>query len=80
MSSDSSIQELPEPVLLRLEYPFSVPLWLPIPARNPFVPFIGVPPPGLAPRHLPDVIIQFPEYLCGNIMAVVVCPPLSDRV
>ena len=28
MSSDFSIQELPEPVLLRLEYPFSVPLWL----------------------------------------------------
>lgn len=55
ISFDIYIRELKKFVFLRLEYQFSVSLRLPIFAHD-----------APLPRHLPDVVIQFPELLCSN--------------
>lgn len=61
MSSDIYIREFKKFVFLRLEYQFSVSLRLPIFAHDPPATLVGVSAPAPLPRHLPDVVIQFPE-------------------
>ena len=80
VSSDFCFREPLEFVLLCLEHPFSVSLWLPIPAHDPPASFVGMSTSAPTPCHRPDVVIQFTECLCGNIVAVVVCPASDDRI
>jgi len=63
-----------------LEHPFSVPLWLPVPAHYPPTPFVRVFASAPTPCRFPDVGVLFLECLCVSIVMVVICPAASDRV
>lgn len=80
MSSDLYIREFKKFVFLRLEYPFSVSLRLPILAHDPPATFVRVSASAPLPCHLPDVVTQVPECFFGHIVAVVVCPSSNDRI
>lgn len=80
MSSDFGVREPQEFVLLCPKHPFSPSLWLPVSMRDPRIPFIGMSVPAPLPCHRPEVVVQFPESLCSNIVAVVICPASNDRV
>ena len=80
MSSGLCIRELQEFALLCLEHPSPAPLWLPIPTRDPPIPFVGMSASAPMPCHFPDVGIPYLECPCGNNVAVIICPASNYQV